>query len=94
MTDENEETFEFILDEDNKYEMTIDQAIDMHKAMQKGANKMLSQKAVLADCGEYADPTLVQVLKADIRLLSQVIERCYTQQELINLRSEQIIGLN
>ena len=30
MTDENEETFEFIIDEDNKYEMTIDQAIDMH----------------------------------------------------------------
>ena len=46
MTDENEETFEFIIDEDNKYEMTIDQAIDMHKAMQRGANKMLSQIAV------------------------------------------------
>ena len=46
MTDENEETFEFIIDEDNKYEMTIDDAIDMHKAMQKGANKMLSQIAV------------------------------------------------
>ena len=26
--------------------MTIDQAIEMHKAMQKGANKMLSQIAV------------------------------------------------
>ena len=46
MTDENEETFEFVIDEDNKYEMTIDQAIEMHKAMQKGANKMLSQIAV------------------------------------------------
>lgn len=46
MTDENEETFEFVLDEDNKYEMTIDQAIEMHKAMQRGANKMLSQIAV------------------------------------------------
>ena len=57
-------------------------------------NKMLTQKAVLADCGEYADPYLVQGLEADIRLLSQVIERCYAQQELINLKSEQIIGLN
>ena len=57
-------------------------------------NKMLAQKSVLADCGEYADPTLVQGLKADIRLLNQVIERCYAQQELINLRDEQIIGLN
>ena len=57
-------------------------------------NKMLVQKQVLADCGEYADPALVQGLKADIRLLNQVIERCYAQQELINLRNEQIIGLN
>ena len=57
-------------------------------------NKMLAQKAVLADCGKYADPFLVQGLKADIRLLDQVIERCYAQQELINLRNEQIIGLN
>ena len=57
-------------------------------------NKMLEQKQVLADCGEYADPALVQGLKADIRLLDQVIERCYAQQELINMRDEQIIGLN
>ena len=57
-------------------------------------NKMLTQKAVLADCGEYASPTLVRGLQADIQLLDEVIERCYAQQELINLRSEQIIGLN
>ena len=57
-------------------------------------NKMLAQKRVLADCGEYADPIMVQGLKADIRLLDQVIERCYAQQELINMRDEQIIGLN
>ena len=57
-------------------------------------NKMLAQKAALADCGEYADPYLVQGLEADIQLLDDVIERCYAQQELINLRSEQIIGLN
>ena len=57
-------------------------------------NKMLAQKQVLADCGEYVDPALIQGLKADIRLLDQVIERCYAQQELINMRDEQIIGLN
>jgi len=57
-------------------------------------NKMLTTKSVLADCGEYASPTLVRGLKADIKLLDQVIERCYAQQELIDARAEQIIGLN
>jgi hypothetical protein len=56
---------------------------------------MLAQKRVLADC-EYmgAPDTLIDGLKSDIRLLDQVIERCYAQQELIDMRAEQIIGLN
>ena len=57
-------------------------------------NKMLSQKRILADCGEYASPTLARGLQADIKLLDEVIERCYAQQELINMRNEQLIGLN
>ena len=57
-------------------------------------NKMLATKSVLADCGEYASPTLVNGLKADIKLLDQVIERVYAQQDLIDARAEQIIGLN
>tara|TARA_B100000497_G_scaffold98661_1_gene111337 strand:- start:42 stop:284 length:243 start_codon:yes stop_codon:yes gene_type:complete len=57
-------------------------------------NKMLAQKKVLADCGEYASSTLVRGLQADIQLLNDVIERCYAQQELINMRNEQLIGLN
>ena len=57
-------------------------------------NKYLTQKAVLANCGKYADPHLVQGLEKDIKLLDEVLERVYDQQELINLRSEQIIGLN
>ena len=57
-------------------------------------NKMLSQKRVLADCGEYASLTLTRGLQADIKLLDEVIERCYAQQELIDARVEQIIGLN
>ena len=58
-------------------------------------NKMLAQKAVLADCEHMGSPsTLIKGLKSDIRLLDQVIERCYAQQELIDARAEQIIGLN
>jgi hypothetical protein len=57
-------------------------------------NKMLAQKQLLADCGEYVSPTLIQGVKADIQLLDEVIERCYAQQELIDMRAEQIIGLN
>jgi hypothetical protein len=58
-------------------------------------NKMLAQKEVLADCEHMGSPsTLIKGLKSDIRLLDQVIERCYAQQELIDARAEQIIGLN
>ena len=43
-------------------------------------------------------PVLEELIKdcfvKDIELLDEVIERVYAQQELINLRSEQIIGLN
>ena len=59
-------------------------------------NKMLAQKRVLhmEQNNEHADYLFIEGLKADIRLLDQVIERCYAQQELINMRDEQIIGLN
>ncbi len=58
-------------------------------------NKMLAQKAVLADCEHMGAPdNLIDGLKSDIKLLDQVIERCYAQQELIDARAEQIIGLN
>ena len=57
-------------------------------------NKMLAQKKVLASCGEYASLTLTRGLKRDICLLEDVLERCYMQQELIDMRAEQIIGLN
>ena len=58
-------------------------------------NKMLAQKAVLADLEHMnAGSSLVRGLQADIKLLDQVIERCYAQQELIDLKNEQLIGLN
>ena len=59
-------------------------------------NKMLAQKRVLhmEQNNEHADYLFIEGLKSDIRLLDQVIERCYAQQELIDMRNEQIIGLN
>ena len=57
-------------------------------------NKMLSLKKVLRDNREYADADVVDCLESNIQLLDEVIERCYAQQELIDARAEQIIGLN
>ena len=59
-------------------------------------NKMLAQKRVLhlEQNNEHADYLFIDGLKSDIKLLDQVIERCYAQQELIDMRAEQIIGLN
>ena len=59
-------------------------------------NKMLALKRVLhmEQDNEYVDYVFVDGLKSDIKLLDQVIERVYAQQELIDERNEQIIGLN
>ena len=57
-------------------------------------NKMLNLKKVLRDNYGSADYELVDGLESNIQLLDEVIERCYAQQELINARAEQIIGLN
>ena len=57
-------------------------------------NKMLAQKQLLVDCGEDVSPQLIKMVKQDVKLLDEVIERCYMQQELIDMRAEQIIGLN
>ena len=58
-------------------------------------NKMLSQKRVLADLEHMnGGSSLSSGFERDIKLLNDVIERCYAQQELIDMRAEQIIGLN
>jgi len=57
-------------------------------------NKMLAQKQLLVDCGEGVSPQLIKMVEQDVKLLDDVIERCYMQQELIDMRAEQIIGLN
>ena len=67
-------------------------------------NKMLSQKQYLEDYKYIKGSNDVDMLgkclnviiglKAEIKILDDVIERCYMQQELIDMRAEQIIGLN
>ena len=58
-------------------------------------NKMLSFKKVLQiEKKDFTDFNRWNDLEDKIKFLDQVIERCYAQQELINARSEQIIGLN
>ena len=59
-------------------------------------NKMLALKRVLhmEQDNKYAEYIFIDGLKADIKLLNEIIERCYAQQELIDMRNEQIIGLN
>ena len=58
-------------------------------------NKMLAQKRVLADLEHMnGGSSLNRGFERDIKLLNDVIERCYAQQELIDARAEQIIGLN
>ncbi len=59
-------------------------------------NKMLNFKKVLQMENEleYTDFDVCEEIEDKIKFLDQVIERVYAQQELINSRSEQIIGLN
>ena len=59
-------------------------------------NKMLNFKKVLQmeHKLDYTDFDICEELEDKIKFLDQIIERVYAQQELINLRSEQIIGLN
>ena len=54
-------------------------------------NKMLNLKQVLAGCGPYANRELEEGLKNDIKLLDEVIERCYAQQELINMKTQYML---
>tara|TARA_R110000824_G_scaffold75742_1_gene192047 strand:- start:6 stop:251 length:246 start_codon:yes stop_codon:yes gene_type:complete len=57
-------------------------------------NKMLNLKKVLRDNYGSADFEVIDVLQSNIQLMDEVIERCYAQQELIDERNEQLIGLN
>ena len=52
--------------------------------------KVKVTKDVLASCGEYANEALILDLKREIKLLESVLGRVVAQQELIDLRAQQI----
>ena len=52
--------------------------------------KLQSTKDVLVSCGEYANEALILDLKRDIKLLESILGRVVAQQELIDLRAQQI----
>ena len=62
----------------------------LQELIQDLENKLNATKAVLNDCGEYADPQLVDGIVKDIALLEAVLGRVIAQQELIDLRAQQI----
>jgi hypothetical protein len=83
----------------NNVKVDLGQRPVLQELIEDLTNKMLAQKSVLDSLEEYNSGTsstnyMMRGLRADIRLLDEVIERCYAQQELINLRDEQLIGLN
>jgi len=79
----------------NNVKIDLGQRPVLQELIEDLTNKMLAQKRVLADL-KYMNggSPLIRGLQADIQLLNDVIERCYAQQELINMRNEQLIGLN
>ena len=66
----------------------------LQELIQDLEGKLNPTKAVLNDCGEYADPQFVDGIVKDVALLEAVLGRVIAQQELIDLRAEQVIGLN
>ena len=53
-------------------------------------NKLNATKAVLADCGEYADPQFIDGIVKDVELLEAVLGRVIAQQELIDIKTQSI----
>ena len=66
----------------------------LQELIQDLEGKLNATKAVLADCGEYADPQFVDGIERDVALLEAVLGRVIAQQELIDIRAKQVIGLN
>ena len=65
----------------------------LQELIQDLENKLNATKAVLNDCGEYADPQFVDGIVKDVALLEAVLGRVIAQQELIDIKT-QIICLN
>ena len=66
----------------------------LQELIQDLEGKLNATKISLAGCGAYANYHFKEGLKNDIKLLEAVLGRVIAQQELIDARAEQIIGLN
>jgi len=62
----------------------------LQELIQDLERKLNATKAVLADCGEYADPQFVDGIERDIALLEAVLGRVIAQQELIDIKSQSV----
>jgi hypothetical protein len=62
----------------------------LQELIQDLENKLNATKAVLNDCGEYADPQFVDGIVKDVALLEAVLGRVIAQQELIDIRMQSI----
>ena len=62
----------------------------LQELIQDLENKLNATKAVLNDCGEYADPQFVDGIAKDIALLEAVLGRVIAQQELIDIKTQSI----
>ena len=62
----------------------------LQELIQDLENKLNATKAVLNDCGEYADPQFVDGIVKDVALLEAVLGRVIAQQELIDIRTQSI----
>ena len=62
----------------------------LQELIQDLEGKLNATKAVLADCGEYADPQFVDGIVKDVALLEAVLGRVIAQQELIDIRMQSI----
>ena len=66
----------------------------LQELIQDLEGKLNATKIALEGCGAYANYHFKEGLKNDVKLLEAVLGRVIAQQELIDLRAEQIIGLN
>ena len=62
----------------------------LQELIQDLENKLNATKAVLNDCGEYADPQFVDGIVKDVALLEAVLGRVIAQQELIDIRMQSV----
>ena len=62
----------------------------LQELIQDLENKLNATKAVLSDCGEYADPQFVDGIVKDVELLEAVLGRVIAQQELIDIKTQSI----